>query len=87
MNTQPTSNRGQFRTLLPTALAVTVGLLEMISLQAGQEQLPQEPAAGQWGISSSAGSTRNVSEEKRCQDAYDNLAQRPQWGHQQKGRC
>src|ERR1019366_2775477 len=56
MNTQPTYTRDQFRILLPTALAVTIGLLEIISAQA------QEPAVGPWGISSSAGSTRNVSE-------------------------
>src|SRR5260370_28223158 len=62
MNTQPTSNRGPFRILLPIALAVTVGLLEIVSLPAWQEQLPPEPAAGPWGISSSAGSTRNVAE-------------------------
>ncbi len=62
MNTQPPSRRGQFYTLLPAALAVTVSLLGTISLQAWPEQPPQEPAAGPWGISSSAGSTRNVSE-------------------------
>src|SRR5271155_4219714 len=59
MNTQPTSNRGQLRILLPTALAVAVVLLEISSLQAWQAQ---ERAAGPWGISSSAGSTRNVAE-------------------------
>ena len=62
MNTQPTSHRGQLRILLPTALAVAVGLLGIISAQAWQEQRPQEPAVGPWGISSSAGSTRNVAE-------------------------
>src|ERR1700692_2236175 len=62
MNTQPSSNRDPFRILLPSALAVTVGLLVVGSPQAWQEELPQEPAAGPWGISSSAGSTRNVAE-------------------------
>jgi hypothetical protein len=63
MNTQRTSNRGQLRRLLAaTALAIAAGLLEIISAQAWQEQPPQEPAAGPWGISSSAGSTRNVAE-------------------------
>ena len=62
MNTQPTSNRRPLRILLPTALALAVGLLEIVSAQAWQEQQPQGPAVGPWGISSSAGSTRNVSE-------------------------
>ena len=63
MNSQPTSShRGPFRTLLPTVLAVAVGLLTIFSAPAWQEQRSQEPAAGPWGISSSAGSTRNVSE-------------------------
>ena len=62
MNTQSTSNRGPFRNVPPTALAVAVGLLGMISAQAWQEPRPQEPAVGPWGISSSAGSTRNVTE-------------------------
>ncbi len=49
---------------MPTviALAVTVGLPGTISAQVQTAPLPQEPAAGPWGISSSAGSTRNVSE-------------------------
>ena len=62
MNTHPTSNRSLFRTLLPNCLAVVVGLLAIVSLQAWEKQSPKEPAAGPWGISSSAGSTRNVAE-------------------------
>jgi hypothetical protein len=62
MNMPPTFNRGQFRIFLPMALAVNIGLLTVLSLRAGQEQLPQKPSEGPWGISSSAGSTRNVSE-------------------------
>ncbi len=62
MNTKPTVTRGSIGILLPIALAVTSGLLGTISAQAWQEQRPQEPVAGPWGISSSAGSTRNVAE-------------------------
>ena len=75
MNTQPTSNRGPFRILLPTVLALTVSFLEIIPAQA------QDPAAGPWGISSSAGSTRNVAEWSPKMSAAGVTAVRlfPEW--------
>src|SRR5580704_8011937 len=62
MSTPATCNRDPFRTLVQIALAVIVSLLGIVALEAWQEQPPQEPAKGPWGISSSAGSIRNVAE-------------------------
>jgi hypothetical protein len=62
MKTHFTFNRIPFRIVLPAALAIAVGLLELMSALARQAPRPPEPAAAPWGISSSAGSMRDVAE-------------------------